>query len=690
MHSSSRPTSPSSHTHNVINEMRALGILTRSLKSKARFNAVKFTTYSLSIPSDNTLPIPSDNTDASCSSFLVDSFNCPERMYKDKTLPCMARGLFTISHPEEEAMKRPILVRGYDKFFNLDEVESTTREYLRTKTVGPYEVTVKENGCIIYITGFKKSLIVTSKHALHAPLEATGKFANEGEDKITHAQKGEEWAKTHLKSKGKTEEEFATFLEDHNATAVFELADDEFEEHILEYPEGRRGLYLHGINENEIFLNTWNSIRVRQVADQFGFLSVESEVLDSFEEVMALTDSCRATGSFNNRPVEGFVVRCMSRDTSLTTMFKIKYDEPYLMFREWREITTRLIKEQPFTPKYHISERYAYWCQGKLISHPDMFSGFLQHQGIIAARNLFLLEEGVEESWSSLLHEAENRIPAASPHESNEEVEVQDDGAWETVASRHPNKKGGLKKDEPNTAQGSSSGGGSGDDGKSGGECANGSVVYPEVLGPADPSLAGSEKILILPMAIVGQGKTTLGGTLKGLYHESLHTIQSDNHKKKPAFLKGFMAAFETYDVVYVDRNNHTEMHREEIGRLFREVYPGGRVLGVEWVVKGEGAAMKQGEIVAMSTQRIEQRGEDHRKLTPLKTPQYANIVNNFYREFTRVSRKPGSVDSRVLNALVSISVESSLSDRVRAVARGLSWDVDEVKLAEKQSRFIK
>ncbi|KAJ3267160.1 Phosphatidylinositol (PI) 3-kinase [Chytriomyces hyalinus] len=655
--------------------MRALGILTRGLKSKERFNAVKFTTYSLSIPSYN--------TDASCSSFLVDSFNCPERMYKDKTLPCMARGLFTISHPNEEAMKRPILVRGYDKFFNLGEVESTTEEYLRTKTVGPYEVTVKENGCIIYITGFKKSLIVTSKHALHAPLEATGKFANEGEDKITHAQKGEEWAKTHLKTKGKTEEEFATFLEDHNVTAVFELADDEFEEHILEYPEGRRGLYLHGINENEIFLNTWNSIRVRQVAEQFGFLSVESEVLDSFEEVMALADNCRATGSFNNRPVEGFVVRCMSRDTSLTTMFKIKYDEPYLMFREWREITTRLIKNQPFTPKYRISERYAYWCEGKLISHPDMFSGFLQHRGIIAARNLFLLEEGVEESWSSLLHEAESRIPAASPHESNEEVEVQDDGAWETVASRHPNKKTGLKNDGPNTAQGSSSGGGSGDDGKSGGGRENGSVVYPEVLGPADPSLAGSEKILILPMAIVGLGKTTLGRALKGLYHKSLHTIQKDNHKKKESFLTRFMEAFETFDVVYVDRNNHLEMHREEIGRRFREIYPGGRILGVEWLVKGEGAAMRQRDIVALSTQRIEKRGEDHQNLTPLKTPQYAKIVNGFYRDFTRVSCEPGSVDSRVFNALVSISVESSLSDRVRAVARALRWDVDETVRGE-------
>ncbi|KAI8618324.1 RNA ligase-domain-containing protein [Chytriomyces sp. MP71] len=586
--------------------------------------------------------------------FNVNSFNIGERLYKEGKLPCNARGLFAIASPEEAANERPILVRGYDKFFNLNEVPNTVPDHIKENTLGPYEITVKENGCIIYVTGFKGSVIVTSKHAMYAPLasSASAKFTvneEDDNDKVTHAQKGEEWLNVHLKSAGRTREELAQFLEEHNATAVFELADDEFEEHILEYPEGRRGLYLHGVNKNEAVLNTWMTERVREVAARFGFLCVESEIMADFDEMMMLSERCRVLGSYKDRPVEGFVVRCKNKETGLTFMFKIKYDEPYLMFREWREITFRLLKSQAYTTRYRLSERYGYWCARKIETHPELFEDFLKQKGIIRARNLFLREENVEESWSSLLAAAADVTSSPPTADKADPRELIPSG---TIAVE--------------------------------------TVTYPAVLPPVqNVALKGSDKIMIVPMAIVGQGKSTLGSALKSQYHGKLHAVQSDNHKQKNAFLKTFMEAFKTYEVVFVDRNNHLMMHREELARLFKNEYPGGRILGVAWELKGSNSMALRNEVVALSKKRIERRGEDHKKLTPQKTPQYVKIVNDFYRDFAPVSNLAQSVDANAFDAVVPVALNSSLTERVRAVALALGWEVDEGKLAERQSKFF-
>lgn len=80
---------------------------------------------------------------------------------------------------------------------------------------GPeYTLSVKSNGCIIFIAAISPSdLIVTSKHAL-------GEMDGVVE---THSQAGHRWLKTHLTSKGKTEEQLAAALWEKNWTAVAEV-----------------------------------------------------------------------------------------------------------------------------------------------------------------------------------------------------------------------------------------------------------------------------------------------------------------------------------------------------------------------------------------------------------------------------------------------------------------------------------
>jgi tRNA ligase len=73
-------------------------------------------------------------------------------------------------------------------------------------------VTLKENGCIIFISSISPNkLIVSSKNCL----ESAGSV---------HARTGRLWLQQHLKAAGRTEEEFARILYEGHMTAVFEAS----------------------------------------------------------------------------------------------------------------------------------------------------------------------------------------------------------------------------------------------------------------------------------------------------------------------------------------------------------------------------------------------------------------------------------------------------------------------------------
>ncbi|KAJ3034646.1 hypothetical protein HDV00_004828 [Rhizophlyctis rosea] len=335
--------------------------------------------------------------------YKITSYKCPAPLYQNQPspFPAMARGLFV--HQREGTTDWKIVARGYDKFFNVGEVQATSWQYLKDHSSGPYEVTLKENGCIIFVSALDDFLLVTSKHALGAARDTfTGK--------PSLAQKGEEWLRRHLHNAGKSAEELTKYLEEHNATAVFELVDDDFEEHILEYPPERRGLWLHGINYNLPEFRTWPSVDIAPFAQQFGFFKVEALVVNTIEEVMDFTDQVRKTGSHGGRAVEGFVVRCHDQNRpSDIHFFKVKYDEPYLMFREWREVTNRLLSQKGmgnFKPRFELTRQYVDWARQKMKSNPELFAQCGQQKGIIHARKLFLQERNLPELGSRIVEEA--------------------------------------------------------------------------------------------------------------------------------------------------------------------------------------------------------------------------------------------------------------------------------------------
>ena len=85
---------------------------------------------------------------------------------------------------------------------------------LKAHTKPPYTLTLKANGCIIFIAALTpKKLVVTSKHSL-GPGEDASK---------SHAVVGETWLRRHLAAVGKTEEQLASRLWEKNWTAVAEV-----------------------------------------------------------------------------------------------------------------------------------------------------------------------------------------------------------------------------------------------------------------------------------------------------------------------------------------------------------------------------------------------------------------------------------------------------------------------------------
>ena len=104
----------------------------------------------------NTFPVTGSN-------ITVDSWRMQDWDYKKPDLPTYARGIFTTKNSKGQP---EIAVRGYDKFFNHGEVRETEWRNVETNTRGPYELSVKENGCIIFISGLEDgTLLVCSKHS---------------------------------------------------------------------------------------------------------------------------------------------------------------------------------------------------------------------------------------------------------------------------------------------------------------------------------------------------------------------------------------------------------------------------------------------------------------------------------------------------------------------------------------------
>lgn len=346
---------------------------------------------------------------------VVYSWRFQDWDYKRDDLPTYARGLFM---SKNERGQDEICIRGYDKFFNTGEVESTKWENILANTKGPYELSLKENGCIIFISGLHDgTLLVCSKHS-------TGPRNGE----LSHAKAGEEWVLRQLATLGKTPEDLAKELRKRNVTAVAELCDDNFEEHILAYEKENAGLYLHGININIPEFMTYPGDQVQAFAEEWGFKKTDFLIHDDISTTKNFLEEVAETGSYNGRDVEGFVIRCKSRTNSsgpyADWFFKFKFEEPYLMYRQWRECTKALISGKPPRYKKHvkITEEYLLYARKQLADNSRLGKAYANNHGIIKLRNDFLKEKNLK--GSDIIREEYSAIGGAPGEVTNNVILV--------------------------------------------------------------------------------------------------------------------------------------------------------------------------------------------------------------------------------------------------------------------------
>jgi tRNA ligase len=229
----------------------------------------------------------------------------------------------------------------------------------------------------------------------------------------------------------------------------------------------------------------------------------------------------------------------MEDDKKVTHFFKIKFDEPYLMFREWRECTKSIIAKRPIRKhKFGLTAKYALWAQAKFRQKPHLFKNFNDGKGIIALRNMFLQEvEGITNFIGAEVI-ALCKIPLV----------VQE---------------GELEK--------------------------------------------GREKTLLIPIATIASGKTTLARCLTIMYPDLIGHIQNDNIQAKkaaPIFEQNIMETFITHDIVFADRNNHLFQHREGLCSVFKAEYPAGKIIALDWNIQ----SLDKKIVMDLTASRIELR----------------------------------------------------------------------------------
>ncbi|KAL3234459.1 tRNA ligase [Nakaseomyces bracarensis] len=509
-------------------------------------------------------------------------------------LPCYARGLFILDDENNPV----IVARGYDKFFNIDETSFTRWDAISKDTQGPYHVTLKANGCIIFVSGLEDgSLVVCSKHST-GPRDDVDR---------NHADAGETFLREQLSKANIDPKELALDLYQNNVTAVAEYCDDTFEEHILEYTNDKIGLYLHGINLNEPEFRTWDFEKVTEFGKKYGFKTIEHEEYHSADSLKEFLGKCSMNGTYKGQEVEGFVIRCKKNDGKTDFFFKFKFEEPYLMYRQWREVTKDYIasKSRVFRFRKHrfITNKYLDFVIPKLDADTKLCEDYVRGFGIIKLRNEFLKDYGM--SGVEILN-----------HEKVLELEQANQIDHDRV--------------DENT------------------------------------------KFLIIPIAVIGCGKTTTSMTINNIYPESWGHVQNDDitGKDNSQLMKKSLELLAKPGIkcVVVDRNNHQWRERKELFdwlEEYKEDYlpydTNIKVIGISFTKKEDLDNVRE-----ITEQRVFARGDDHQsiKLSKYGEKKVLGIMSGFIKRFQPVNedRMPDCLFDHIIYLSVN-EKESSLKN---------------------------
>lgn len=496
---------------------------------------------------------------------------------KKHNLPIRSRGLFILNDKDNNNTR--ICIRGYDKFFNIDEVKETKLDQLKQNTKGPYCVTIKENGCILFVSGLKNGdLLISSKNNLYLETESEKQIHSKD-----HAKEGFLQIKKLFKDDESQLKKLGMTLYEGNLTAVFELCDDQFEEHVISYANNNAGLYLHGLNLNDIKFTTMSMPCVNKFAERFGFKQIKFFYKDTFESLQAFLKDAALSNTFGNREIEGFVIRCFKKDSNGDFFFKYKFEEPYLLYRQLREVTNDYINTKRrsyyFKKNQYITNKYLDYVVDILDNNEEATHDFaVNRKGIINLRMHFFQKENLLDS-NGLLDLNKLYDLEARNSQNNEELPIDKD-----------------------------------------------------------------TKFIIVPISILGLGKTTFIETIVNMCPDEISMVSSDAcHQRKnnlPILVEQAIDEFRIHNkkICFIDRNNHMRDHRGQIFELVHETKlkkmsnkTNIQIVALPFVDKNN-----VGDIKQVALKNILTRGDNHLtvKADKLGTSGVLGILNRFIRDF--------------------------------------------------------
>ena len=291
----------------------------------------------------------------------ISSFNFTRNVFYSKrwnNLTCKARGLFI------DTEKDKVVARGYEKFFNVNENDSTKLEHLLTKfkdkKITCYK---KENGFLGIMSYVNGELFIASKST------------NQG----TYA----DYFRKIYENSDIEKEKLIEYLKNNNVSLTFEVIDIENDPHIIEYDKSQ--IILLDIIHNDYEFKREPYKNVVKLAEEINCkcksIYIEFDNVRDFHSwYLENTDE----NDLSKNDIEGVVIECGD------IMTKLKF--PYYNF--WKSM--RRVKEQ-------VLHRHTIKLSSLYNATSNYFYGWLKEQDeetlsndIITLRKMFY-ESGYEE-----------------------------------------------------------------------------------------------------------------------------------------------------------------------------------------------------------------------------------------------------------------------------------------------------
>lgn len=476
---------------------------------------------------------------------------------------------------------------------------------------------------------------------------------------------------------------------------------------------------------------------VEAFAKQWGMLPTRYIEIDSLTDVDRFCHKVAESGSWQGIPIEGFVVRTRIPSVPAGSQgdgesravappyqpgqvwfYKVKFDEPYLMYRDWRELTRRMLtdkqkydKARKDSGRYNAASMPAQIGKIELSALEDAVPG-APHSSEPKSKNQ-LKKEARKAEITRLAKEEERRAAEAAaglappdpPQSRSKRPETKLFVQWCHEMLYGSND--GKAKPQPALFAGFS---------QSQGiihlrerfiqymQSSEGQKRLAEFAGPKRGTVpsegqdkAGQRdkqdftKTLIVPIAVPGCGKTALALALRHLFPDLGHTQSDDVTAKRtaPTFLKNILKELELHSVVFADRNNHLFKHRNEITESVRDweaksdQAPGEnkhavRLVALAWSLD----ALPLNAIHHICSDRITMRGENHQSLRLTADREHEHVLWQFLRNLEPFgAAEHGAGDQgygdEQFHSIVKMDVNASLEQNITKALKELASVID-------------